>query len=125
MNIMPNQEELYTHPYAHVLLILIHHVLVYLERCVDEAPFGFVSEKLHTVTWVDIPHNLEERYVDYLHRRIQTASTGVYGVWMELQSEEGTRDVVVLTMCVQQQLIPFFIFVPVSQSHRWWTEREI
>ena len=125
MNIMPNQEELYTHPYAHILLILIHHVLVYLDRCVDEAPFGFVSEKSQSVSWIDIPHNIDERYVNYLNRTVQAAISGVYGVWMEVKNEQIAKDVVVLTMFVQQQKLPFFVVVPVTESHRWWVEHEI
>ena len=124
MNILPNQEELYAHPYAHILLIFIHHVLLYLERCVDEAPFGFVSEKSQSVSWIDIPHNIEERYADYLNRIVQTASSGVYGVWMEMKNELGAKDVVVLTMFVRQKL-PFSVVIPVSESHRWWVEYEL
>ena len=124
MNILPNQEELYMNPHAHVLLILMHHVLVYLERCVDEAPFGFVAKKSQSVSWIDIPHDIDERYVDYLNRIVQTANSGVYGVWMEIKSEKGAKDVVVLTMFVRQK-IPFCVVVPVTEPHRWWVARDL
>ena len=65
---------------------------------------------------------MDERYSDYLHRKVKEANSGVYGVWMELKTEQEIKDVVELTMCVRQQTIPFSILVPVIEPHRWWVE---
>lgn len=121
MNILPNQEELYMHPHAHVLLILMHHVLVYLERCVDEAPFGFVLDGINNVAFVDIPSDIDMQYSDYLHR-VLSGSGGVLGVWMELNMEEIIHDVVRVEFYVKRELLPLSLIIPVRDSERWWVE---
>ncbi len=111
------------HPYAHVLIVFIHHVLEYLETCVDEAPFGFVSEKPYTVSWVDIPDNIDEPYSQYLHRTLANRGmAGVYGIWMSLKTDRERKDVVALTIFVRSDTLPFSIFIPVSEPNRWWIE---
>ena len=121
MKVLPNRELLYAHPYAYALLVLLHHVLIYLESAVDEAPFGFVAEELQKFSWIDIPHNIDERYSDYLHR-IVAKKGGVYGVWMQLKTKQGSQDVVLLTLFIRQEPLPFSVVVPVEQPHKWWVE---
>ena len=124
MNIVPNKDRLYSHPHAHKMIILLHHVLVYLEEAVDEAPFGFVSKEFHNVTWIDIPATTKEKYVDYLHR-IVSNSGGVYGVWMRITTEQNTQDVVQLTLFLRHEKISFTILVPANDPNGWWVEGQI
>ena len=121
MKIMPNRELLYSHPYAYIVLLLLHHVLVYLEEAVDEAPFGFVLDGLQKVSWIDIPQGIDERYVDFLHRMV-SRSGGVYGVWVQMELDHNKQEGVVLTLFLKREKLPFSIFVPAEQPHRWWVE---
>lgn len=121
MKITPNRELLYSHSYAHVLLVFLHHVVVYLEKSVDEAPFGFVSEESNTVSWIEIPNDIDERYSDYLHRLVAKKS-GLYGIWMQIKTKQSNQDVVVLTVFLKREKLPFSVIVPVEQPHRWWVE---
>lgn len=123
MNITPNRSALFYHPYAYLLLDVLHHILSYLEDCIDEAPFGFVLKKSQMVSLVDIPENIEERYSDYLHRYMSGVGlAGAYGVWMKLNTENSVQDVVVITLFFQREELPFFIYIPIQEPVRWWVE---
>ena len=87
----------------------------------DEAPFGFVSEKSQKITWIDIPNDIDERYSDYLHR-VVAKKGGIYGVWMQVNTDQSHQEVVLLTAFVNQEQCSFSIVVPVERPHRWWVE---
>ena len=121
MNVTPNREQLYSHPYAYALLVLLHHVLIYLESAIDEAPFGFVAEELQKYSWIEIPNDIDERYADYLHR-IVSKKGGGYGVWMQMKTKQSNQDVVLFTLFLRQEKLPFYVIVPVDEPHKWWVE---
>ena len=49
-------------------MLMVHYALVYLETCVDEAPFGFVSKESEQFKSIEIPKEICVSYKEYLHR---------------------------------------------------------
>ena len=126
MNITPNRELLYSHPQSYKLMLMVHYALVYLETCVDEAPFGFVSKESEQFKSIEIPKEICVSYKEYLHRCLSKKNclSGFYGVWMKMTSEDLNQDVVVLTM-FQQQELDFSVVIPIPTKHLWWVARDL
>ena len=107
-------------------MLMVHYALAYLENCIDEAPFGFVSKESKCFTCIEIPEKICGSYKEYLHRLLSKKDclSGFYGVWMMMTCGDLRQNVVVLTM-FQKQKLDFSVVIPIQKKHFWWVASDL